>query len=61
MNLSGSGIIYILLVIPTIFALVVVGQGVSKVSHGDRDGKLVLGFGLIFLLVIILGYFFFIR
>ena len=61
MNLSGSGITYLLLIIPTLFALVVVGQGVYKISREEEDGKLIAGFGLILLAAIVLAYFFFIK
>ncbi len=61
MNLSGPGITYLLMVIPTLFALVVVGQGVYKISHEESDGGVVLTFGIIFLFVVVGAYFFFIR
>ena len=61
MNLSGPGITYLLMVIPTLFALIVVGQGVYKISKEESDGGLILTFGIIFLLVVIAAYFFFIR
>lgn len=61
MNLSGPGITYLLMVIPTLFALVVVGQGVYKVIREERDGVVVLSFGVTFLLVVVVFYFFFIR
>lgn len=61
MNLSGPGITYLLMVIPTLFALVVVGQGVYKISHEERDGGIVLAFGIIFLIIVVAAYFFFIR
>lgn len=61
MNLSGPGITYLLMIIPTMFALVVVGQGVYKISKEESDGGLVLTFGIIFLLVVAAAYYFFIR
>lgn len=61
MNLSGPGITYLLLIIPTLFALVVVGQGVYKISREEEDGKMIAGFGLILLVVILAAYFFFIK
>lgn len=61
MNLSGPGIVYILLVIPTIFALAVVGQGILKLLKGEKDGTLITGFGATFLAIIVLAYVFFIR
>lgn len=61
MNLSGPGITYLLMVIPTLFALVVVGQGAYKIVHEESDGGVVLVFGLIFLALVVAAYFFFIR
>ncbi|MCL4360530.1 hypothetical protein M1555_04760 [Patescibacteria group bacterium] len=61
MSLSGPGITYILLVIPTLFALVVIGQGISKVLKAEEDGPLVTGFGTVFLVFIAAAYWFFIR
>ncbi|MDP1722222.1 MAG: hypothetical protein Q8L37_03355 [Candidatus Gottesmanbacteria bacterium] len=61
MNLNGPGITYLLMVIPTLFALIVVGQGVYKISKEESDGGLVLTFGIIFLLVVVAAYYFFIR
>lgn len=61
MDFSGAGITYLLLIIPTLFALAVVGQGMYKVSREENDGKVILGFGITFLVVIALTYIFFIR
>ncbi len=61
MDLSGPGIVYILMVIPTLFALAVVGQGVYKLSKKEADGSIALTFGLIFLGLIIVAYFWFIK
>lgn len=61
MNLSGPGITYILLIIPTLLACVVVGDGIYKISKEEDDGKIVLGFGLILLAAIAIAYFFFIK
>jgi len=61
MNLSGPGITYLLMVIPTFFAVVVVGQGIYKITKGEQDGGVVLTFGIIFLALIAAAYFFFIK
>lgn len=61
MNLSGPGITYLLMIIPTLFALVVVGQGAYKISKEESDGGIILIFGIIFLAVVVAAYFFFIR
>jgi hypothetical protein len=61
MDLSGPGIIYAFLIIPSLFALVVLLQGVQKLTHGSRDGYVPLGFGILFLILIALAYVLFIR
>jgi len=49
------------MVIPTFFAVVVVGQGIYKITKGEQDGGVVLTFGIIFLALIAAAYFFFIK
>ncbi|MBI4065375.1 hypothetical protein HY409_03330 [Candidatus Gottesmanbacteria bacterium] len=61
MDFSGPAITYILLVIPTLFAAVVIGQGISKIMKQERGGGVAVGFGVVFLLLIGAAYFFFIR
>ncbi len=61
MDLSGPGITYIFLIIPTLFALVVVGQGVAKIAKKDKDGPVIMVIGFAFLGLIAVAYIFFIR
>ncbi|MBI5619737.1 hypothetical protein HY950_02130 [Candidatus Gottesmanbacteria bacterium] len=61
MDLQGPGLTYILLVIPTIFSLAVIVQGVYKLTRHEADGKIALGFGIFFLLLVGAAYFFLIR
>jgi chromate transport protein ChrA len=61
MNLSSPGVTYAFLIVPSAFALVVVFQGIDKISHGKSDGSVVLGFGIVFCLLIAAAYFLFIR
>jgi hypothetical protein len=61
MDFSGPGITYILLIIPTLFALAVMGQGIYKMSKAEPGAVVVLGFGVVFLVLIGAAYFFFIR
>ncbi len=58
---SDSGIIYAFLVIPSLFALVVLAQGLGKIANNNKEGYVVLGFGIVFLVLIALAYVFFIR
>lgn len=61
MDLSGPGTTYILLVIPTLFAIAVMGQGINKMRKEEKGGGVALVFGIIFLLLIGAAYLFFIR
>ncbi len=61
MDLSGQGLTYAFLIIPAMFALVVVMQGFEKLSHNNKEGYVVLGFGVLFFILIAAAYVFFIR
>lgn len=61
MDLSGSGVTYAFLIIPSLFAVVVLVQGFEKLTQGDNEGYIALGFGVFFLILIAAAYFFFIR
>jgi len=61
MDVSGPGLTYIFLVIPTLFSITVVGQGISKMARQESDGKVAVGFGLICLALVGGAYVFFIR
>ncbi len=61
MNLSGPGLSYIFLVIPTLFSLAVFGQGMYKMSRNEPDGKIALGFGIICLVLVGAAYWLFVR
>lgn len=61
MDLSGPGVTYAFLIIPSFFALVVLLQGVEKLTHHNKEGYVALGFGIFFLILIAAAYFLFIR
>lgn len=61
MDFSGPGLTYIFLVIPTLFSLAVVGQGMYKMGKGEPDGKVALGFGVVCLGLVATAYLLFIR
>lgn len=61
MDLSGPGVTYAFLIIPSLFAVVVLIQGFEKLSQGKNEGYVALGFGVFFLILIAAAYFFFIR
>ena len=59
--MNDQGLTYAFLIIPSLFALVVVMQGFEKLSHHNKEGYVVLGFGVLFFILIAAAYFFFIR
>jgi len=61
MDLSGPGVTYAFLIIPSLFAVVVLIQGFDKLSQGNNEGYVALGFGVLFLVLIAAAYFLFIR
>ena len=61
MNLQGPGLTYIFLVIPTLFALAVVGQGFMKISRREPDGKVAFSFGIVCLGLVAAAYVLFIH
>jgi len=61
MNFNSPGFSYVFLIIPSLFALAVLGQGVSKMMRGDDDGPVALGFGIFLLVLIGVAYWLFIR
>jgi len=61
MSLSGAGVTYAFMIVPSLFALIVVIQGIDKISHNRPDGYVALGFGIVFFILIAAAYFLFIR
>lgn len=61
MDLSSPAITYSLLIIPTFFALTVMGQGISKIIKEEKDGPVAVGLGICLLVLIAGTYWFFIR
>lgn len=59
--MDSAGITYAFLVIPSFFALIVVIQGIEKITKRDPEGYIALGFGVVFFILILAAYFLFIR
>ena len=59
--MEGPALTYALLIIPTLFAVAVVSQGIYKATKGEKDGTTVMGFGIVFLLLIGVAYWLFIK
>lgn len=59
MTPSDPQFLYIILVLPSVFGLVLVGEGINKVVHEEWAGLISVVFGLVFIGAVILAYFFF--
>mgnify|MGYP000181434191 CR=1 FL=1 len=51
--------LYMILILPTLFGLTLVGEGVYKVIHSEWNGLISLFFGIAFIGVVMFAYFFF--
>jgi hypothetical protein len=51
--------LYMILVLPSLFGLTLVGDGLNKMVHEESGGSVSIVFGLIFIGVVIFAYIFF--
>jgi len=51
--------LYMILVLPTLFGLTLVGEGLNKILKSDQAGWLSMIFGFLFIGVVIFAYIFF--
>ncbi|MDO8551352.1 MAG: hypothetical protein Q7S03_01565 [bacterium] len=58
MNSSDVQFLYMVLILPSLFGLTLVGEGLSKVLKSERAGWLSLIFGFLFIAVVVFAYFF---
>ena len=56
MDLSDPQILYMVLILPSLFGLTLVGEGLHRVIKSDLGGWLSLLFGGLFILVVIFAY-----
>lgn len=51
--------LYMILVLPSLFGLTLIGEGLNKVLKEEVQGWLSIAFGIIFILVVVFAYLFF--
>jgi len=51
--------LYIILVLPSLFGLTLLGEGINKITYEERGGVISVIFGLMFIGAVIFVYFFF--
>jgi len=50
--------LYLILVLPSLFGLTLVGDGLNKMMHEEQGGGVSITFGLVFLGVVVFAYLF---
>lgn len=51
--------LYMVLVLPSLFGLTLIGEGIVKIYHEDIQGWVSIIFGVIFIALTVLAYFYF--
>jgi hypothetical protein len=59
MSATDPQFMYMILILPSLFGLTLVGEGISKLIHEDSGGWISIIFGLLFMVVVVFSYFFF--
>jgi len=59
MNPSEPQFLYIVLVLPALFGIVMLGDGINKLIHRNNHGYITIIFGILFFVLVFLGYLFF--
>ena len=59
MTATDPQFLYMILVLPSLFGLTLVGDGLNKLIHEESGGFVSIVFGIIFIGVVIFAYLFF--
>lgn len=59
MNATDPQFLYMMLVLPSLFGLTLVGDGLNKMIHEESGGFVSMLFGFIFIVLVVFAYFFF--
>ncbi|OGM25719.1 hypothetical protein A3D01_02020 [Candidatus Woesebacteria bacterium RIFCSPHIGHO2_02_FULL_39_13] len=59
MSPNDPQFLYMILILPSLFGLTLVGDGLNKLIHEESGGLISIVFGLIFIAVVIFSYLFF--
>jgi len=59
MSATDPQFLYMILVLPSLFGLTLLGEGLNKIAHEEWNGVLSVVFGLIFIAMVVFAYFFF--
>jgi len=59
MKANDPQILYMILIVPCLFGLTLVGEGINKLVHEESNGVLSIVFGFLFIGLVIFAYVFF--
>lgn len=59
MSPTDPQFLYMILVLPSLFGLTLIGDGLNKAIHEEAGGMISIAFGVIFIGVVVFAYFFF--
>lgn len=59
MNISDPQFLYMILVLPALFGLTLMGEGLYKVVHEEWSGVISVVFGVLFIGMVVFAYLFF--
>jgi len=57
-SLSDPQFLYMVLILPSLFGLTLVGEGLNKILKEERQGWISIITGILFILTVILAFFF---
>lgn len=58
MKVAEPQFLYMILILPSLFGLTLIGEGLNKVLKNEFQGWLSIVFGVLFILVVIFAYWF---
>lgn len=59
MKSTDPQFIYMILVLPSLFGLTLMGEGIYKCAHEEWSGLISIFFGILFIAMVAFAYFFF--
>jgi len=59
MSATDPQFLYMILVLPALFGLTLIGEGLNKIIHEEWNGVISIIFGVLFLMIVVFAYLFF--
>jgi len=59
MILTQPQFLYLVLILPALFGITLVGEGINKVVHQEMSGLVSLFFGALFIIIVVMSFLFF--